>query len=213
VRVPDALKFIRAPFLALRAAWRVWNAASTAWQVISLVVAAGVAGVFLGIFSSLDPGWRFGVAALLLVVGALALSVGITEAHRWWFRYRNRDLGFRCIRLANEMNDYLADALRSEPDTAPTNLPLDISEAERHRDWIRGGQLRRQHEAGTLSGFIKRFRTRTVGLVSELVRKGHLPDDDASSLYWSLDTGAFVQRVPDTLAEKGYELTGGQDPP
>jgi hypothetical protein len=212
MRLPNALRFVRAPLLFIRAAWRAWNAATTVQQAISVATAFGVAGALFAIFTGLPPGWRFLVAVLLLLFAALAISLGLEEARAWWFRYRNRELGGRCIRLADDMNAYLADRQRMEPDTAPTRLPHSASEEEHERDWVRGAELRRRHDTGMTTGFNERYRTRTVGLLAELVRKDHLTEDEMHSVMWSMN-GAFIERVADTLAAKGYELTGGQDPP
>ena len=45
MHLPRALRFLRAPFQFVRAAWRVWNAASTTQQAIAFVAALGIAGM------------------------------------------------------------------------------------------------------------------------------------------------------------------------
>jgi hypothetical protein len=121
-------------------------------------------------------------------------------------------LGARCINLASEMVEFLAEGQRLEPHNPPTAVPLYATEEERHRDWVRAGEAQHQHAVGVLAEFKRRFAVQLAGTVNELVRSGHMAPEEPKAMAWSMQTIHWIERIPQKLAEKGYELTEGEDP-
>jgi hypothetical protein len=157
--------------------------------------------------------WVVGLVGALIVVITLppvyrALPFQLVPTKR----ARSQALGARCIRLASEMVEFLADSRRREPHNPPTHVPPAASEEERHRDWVRSGEISRQHESAVLAEFKRKFSVRLSGILGELVRSGLLTDEDAKSTAWSLQSVHWIEQVPQMLSEKGYELTEGENP-
>jgi hypothetical protein len=175
---------------------------------------------WLGDGSALDG---IGAEVVMWVVGLIGAFVVVVTlpfiAHALPYqlvprrRARNQALGARCIQLASEMVEFLADSQRREPHNPPTHVPPGASEEERHRDWVRSGELRHQHETAVLAEFKRKFSVRLTGILGELVRADLLTDEDVKSTTWSLQTIHWIEQVPQVLAEKGYELTEGEEPP
>lgn len=158
--------------------------------------------------------WVVGLVGAFIVVVTLppvyhALPFQVVPTRR----AQNQALGARCLQLASEMIEFLADSQRREPHNPPTHVPLTVTPEERHRDWVRSGELHHQHESSVLGEFKRKFSVRLSGILGELVRVGLLTEEDAKSTTWSLQTIHWIEQVPQMLSEKGYELTEGEEPP
>ena len=160
--------------------------------------------------------WAEVLLWVVLIVGLSIVLITFPPIYRrlpWQLVGRHRaedqELGARCIQLASEMIEFIADSARRQPLPA-THEPT--ADEDRRREWERDSQARRLHEINEIAEFKRKFAVKASGLFGELHRAEVITRKEADEAAWHLQNLHWIDQIPQKLAEKGYELTGGLEP-
>jgi len=156
----------------------------------------GILAVLWRMFADLSLGWTL-VAAVSTSLILISLAPGAKSAFT-----RNRavkaGLPGECRRIAREIRSTIESSRVVSPH--PGEL-VDDGDDRNMDAWYAANRDRQQRENQLLGQIRLQHETALAEVARRLTDLGVITEDDVRSFFWRLDTGAFIDQCPQTLAD------------